>query len=151
MECLKFKLAAKLYGWVYIRYPIILKNLEKLISQNLDALIIDDEADICYLLGNVLRKRDIESKFVNSLREAANILELNDPEIIFLDNHLPDGLGVNFIGFIKRYHPNTKIVMITAHDTIVDKQKAINEGVDFFIGKPFTKETVNYIMENLIQ
>lgn len=123
--------------------------MEKLISQNLDALIIDDEADICFLLGNVLKKRDIESKFVNSLREAANILELNDPEIIFLDNHLPDGLGVNFIGYIKRYHPNTKIIMITAHDTIVDKQKAMNEGVDFFIGKPFTKETVNIIMENM--
>ena len=117
--------------------------------QNLDALIIDDETDICYLLGHVLRKRDIKSKFVNSLREAANILELNNPEIIFLDNHLPDGLGVNFIGYIKRFHPNTKIVMITAHDTIVDKQKAINEGVDFFIGKPFTKETVNSIMENI--
>ena len=119
------------------------------VSQNLDALIIDDETDICFLLGNVLKKRDIKSKFVNTLREAANLLESNDPEIIFLDNHLPDGLGVNFIGFIKRFHPKTKIVMITAHDTIVDKQKAINEGVDYFIGKPFTKETVNIIMENI--
>lgn len=123
--------------------------MNKTVLQNLDALIIDDEADICYLLGNVLKKRDIKSKFVNTLRDAANILELNDPEIIFLDNHLPDGLGVNFIGYIKRFHPNTKIVMITAHDTIVDKEKALNEGVDFFIGKPFTKETVNNIMENL--
>lgn len=119
------------------------------VSQNLDALIIDDETDICFLLGNVLKKRDIQSKFVNTLREAANILESNNPEIIFLDNHLPDGLGVNFIGFIKRFHPKAKIVMITAHDTIVDKQKAIKEGVDFFIGKPFTKETVNNIMENM--
>lgn len=124
--------------------------LNKQVSQNLDALIIDDETDICYLLGNVLKKRDIQSKFVNTLREAANILESNDPEIIFLDNHLPDGLGVNFIGFIKRFHPKTKIIMITAHDTIVDKQKAMNEGVDFFIGKPFTKETVNIIMENMM-
>ena len=123
--------------------------MNKQVSQNLDALIIDDETDICYLLGNVLKKRDIQSKFVNTLKEAANILESNDPEIIFLDNHLPDGLGVNFIGFIKRFHPKTKIIMITAHDTIVDKQKAINEGVDFFIGKPFTKETVNNIMENM--
>ena len=133
------------------RTDIIFKNiiLNKQLSQNLDALIIDDEKDICFLLGNVLKKRDIQSKYVNSLREAANILESNDPEIIFLDNHLPDGLGVNFIGFIKRFHPNTKIIMITAHDTIVDKQKAINEGVDFFIGKPFTKETVNSIMENM--
>ena len=57
----------------------IFKNiiLNKQVSQNLDALIIDDEKDICYLLGNVLKKRDIQSKYVNSLREAANILESN--------------------------------------------------------------------------
>ena len=119
-------------------------------SQHLEVLIIDDETDICYLLGSLLRKKKIESKFVNTLKDAANILELNEPEIIFLDNHLPDGLGVNFISYIKRFHPLSKIVMITAHDNLADKQKAIKEGVDYFIGKPFSKETVNIIMENLI-
>ena len=119
------------------------------ISQHLEALIIDDEEDICYLLGSLLNKRHIRSKYVNTLRDAANILELNDPEIIFLDNHLPDGMGVNFIGYIKRFHPLTKIVMITAYDTVSDKQKAFKEGVDYFMGKPFSKEKVITIMENL--
>jgi len=123
--------------------------LNKVESQNLEVLIIDDETDICYLLGTVLKKRHIHSKYVNTLRDAANILESNDPEIIFLDNHLPDGSGVNFIGYIKRFHPLTKIVMITAHDTVSDIQKAFKEGVDYFIGKPFSKEAVNTIMENL--
>lgn len=123
-----------------------LKNKE---INHLDALIIDDEQDICYLLGSVLKTRNIGSKFVNSLKDAANILEDNEPEVIFLDNHLPDGLGVNFIGFIKRFHPLTKIVMITAHDTIGDKVKAFKEGVDYFIGKPFSKESVNLVMEKL--
>lgn len=116
---------------------------------NLEALIIDDETDICFLLGSVLKTRHIESKYVNTLRAAANILEINNPEIIFLDNHLPDGLGINFIQFIKRFHPRTKIVMITAHDTMSDKQKAFKEGVDYFLGKPFSKETVNIVMEQL--
>ena len=34
-------------------------------------------------------------------------------------------------------------------DNLADKEKAIKEGVDYFIGKPFSKETVNIIMENL--
>lgn len=123
--------------------------MNKEISQNLEALIIDDEEDICYLLGSLLNKRHIQSKYVNTLRDAANILELNDPEIIFLDNHLPDGMGINFVGFIKRFHPLTKIILITAFDTLSDKQKAFKEGVDYFIGKPFSKEKVNDIMENL--
>jgi two-component system OmpR family response regulator len=123
--------------------------LNTLKSRHLEVLIIDDETDICYLLGSLLRKKQIQSKFVNTLKDAANILELNEPEIIFLDNHLPDGLGVNFISYIKRFHPLSKIIMITAHDNLADKQKAFKEGVDYFIGKPFSKETVNNIMENL--
>ena len=39
--------------------------------------------------------------------------------------------------------------MITAHDTIADKQKAYKEGVDYFIGKPFSKESINNVMETL--
>ena len=120
------------------------------ISKNPEVLIIDDEKDICFLLGSLLKKRHIQSKYVNTLRDAANILESTDPEIIFLDNHLPDGLGVNFIGFIKRFHPLTKIIMITAHDNATDEQKAFKEGVDYFIGKPFSKESINDVMENLV-
>lgn len=119
-------------------------------TNKIEALIIDDERDICYLLGSLLKKRDIVASYVNTLRDAANILESTDPQIIFLDNHLPDGLGVNFIGFIKRFHPSTKIIMITAHDTAADVNKAYKEGVDYFIGKPFSKESINNVVENLV-
>lgn len=119
-------------------------------THKIEALIIDDETDICYLLGSLLRKKDIDTSYVNTLRDAANILETTDPQIIFLDNHLPDGLGVNFIGFIKRFHPLTKIIMITAYDTAADVKKAYKEGVDYFIGKPFSKESINNVVENLV-
>lgn len=118
--------------------------------EQLDVLIIDDEEDICYLLGSVLRKKHIQSKYVNSLKDAASILENNEPEVIFLDNHLPDGLGLNFIGYIKRFHPLSKIIMITAHDTLAEQKRAFKEGVDYFITKPFSKETVNNIMDTLV-
>ncbi|MDB5278456.1 MAG: response regulator [Ferruginibacter sp.] len=117
--------------------------------KQIDVLIIDDEKDICYLLGNLLRKKRLQSEYVNSLKDAANMLEKNEPDIIFLDNHLPDGMGVNFISYIKRFHPLSKIIMITAHDNVADKQKAFKEGVDYFLSKPFSKETINGIMETL--
>ena len=115
----------------------------------MEVLIIDDERDICFLLSSLLKKKKIESRVVNSLRDAASMLENNDPEIIFLDNHLPDGLGVNFVSYIKRFHPKAKIIMITAHDTAADKKKAFKEGVDYFISKPFSKDTVNNLVETL--
>lgn len=123
--------------------------MKKIPPHNLDVLIIDDEKDICFLLSSVLKNNHIESMFVNSLKEAALVLEINDPEIIFLDNDLPDGLGINFISFIKRFHPSTIIIMITAHDTLTDKQQALKKGVDFFIGKPFSTETVNNVLKRI--
>ncbi len=108
----------------------------------LKALIIDDETDICYLLSRLLKHKNLETSFVNSLSEADKSLKSDYPEIIFLDNHLPDGLGMNYISYIKKNYPKAKIVMITAHDSGDDRAKALKNGADYFIGKPFTSDII---------
>jgi len=114
------------------------------------ALIVDDEEDICYLLSGILKHKNLLPKFVNSLAEARTHLQQESPAIIFLDNHLPDGLGISFIEHIKQQHPSTKVVMITAHDTTSDRHKAQQLGVDFFIGKPFTRETIYNALDRVL-
>ena len=116
----------------------------------LKVLIIDDETDICYLLSTLLKQRNLDADYVNTLSDAAVALKKEVPEIIFLDNHLPDGLGMNFISYVKQHYPNTKIVMITAHDTAADRQKAMNTGADFFIGKPFTRDLIYSTVDQLM-
>jgi two-component system, OmpR family, response regulator len=113
-------------------------------------LIIDDESDICYLLSTLLKQKNFDTAFVNSLTEAQSALPEVKPAVIFLDNHLPDGLGLNFIGHIRQVAPSTKIIMITAHDTQTDRQRAINEGVDYFIGKPFTRDIIYKAVDDVI-
>ncbi len=117
---------------------------------NLKVLIIDDETDICYLLSTLLKQKNLETEYVNTLTDATMALKKDTPEIIFLDNHLPDGLGMNFIEHIKSHYPQTKIVMITAHDTAADRQKALREGADYFIGKPFTRDVIYKTVDQLM-
>ena len=117
----------------------------------LKALIIDDETDICYLLSRLLKHKNLETAYVNSLSAATNALKNEEsPEIIFLDNHLPDGLGMNYINFIKANHPSSKIVMITAHDSADDRARAMEQGADLFIGKPFTSDVIYKAVEALV-
>lgn len=116
----------------------------------LKVLIIDDEADICYLLSTLLKQKNLDADYVNTLTDAAIALKNTTPEIIFLDNHLPDGLGMNFIEYIKSHYPSIKIVMITAHDTAADRQKALSEGADYFISKPFTRDMIYKTVEQLL-
>jgi two-component system, OmpR family, response regulator len=102
------------------------------------ALIIDDESDICFLLSNILRNNNLDVQFVNSINEGKSYLKKNNPNLLFLDNHLPDGYGIDFISYVKKEHAGTKIVMVTAHDTPEDRRKALVEGADIFISKPFS-------------
>jgi DNA-binding response OmpR family regulator len=112
------------------------------------ALIIDDETDICYLLSSLLRQKNFHTILAGSISEAEKIVEVeSEHSIIFLDNHLPDGLGVNYLLSLKKKCPSSIIVMITAHDTLADRLKAKEHGVDFFIGKPFSKEIIFKTLE----
>ena len=115
-----------------------------------NALIIDDETDIWILLSNILRKHNLRTYYVNNLEAATKRLKQEVPAIIFLDHHLPDGFGLDFIQFVKSNYPETKIVMITAHDIKENRERAISEGADHFISKPFTRDTINNAVKQLL-
>lgn len=112
-------------------------------------LIVDDEKDICYLLNNILRKKHYHTSLAGSLAEAEKFIETQTPSIIFLDNHLPDGFGLDNIRKLKSHNPAMKIIMITAHDSQADRLKAAQQGADFFISKPFTKDTIYQTLDKL--
>ena|SRR6476646_2751150 len=124
--------------------------MRSVMYEKLKALIVDDEIDVCYLLSSILKYKNLQASYVNSISEAKRVLREDHHSIIFLDNHLPDGFGVNFIREIKKLDPGIKIIMITAQDTNNDKDKAYEQGVDQFIGKPFTRETIFSAIENLV-
>ena len=112
-------------------------------------LIVDDELDICFLLGSMLKKKDYEITVVNTLNEGLKVLETQHPALIFLDNHLPDGKGINNIDKFKEMSPDSKIIMISANDTQVDRNVAYRNGADNFIGKPFNGRIVFEAIDNV--
>jgi len=118
-------------------------------GSSVKALIVDDEVDVCYLLSTILRHKNLQASYVNSISDAKRVLIEDNPSIIFLDNHLPDGFGVNFIEEIRSSYPTVKIIMITAHDTTRDRDKAYQNGADHFIGKPFTREAIFKTLESI--
>ena len=123
--------------------------METLMEEKLKALIVDDETDVCFLLSSILKNKNLQATFVNSISEAKRALLEYNPSIIFLDNHLPDGFGINFIEDIRKHNPRIKIIMITAYDTASDRVKAYQEGIDHFIAKPFTRDAIFNAIEDM--
>jgi two-component system, OmpR family, response regulator len=121
---------------------IIMTAIEKV-------LIVDDELDICYLLSGMLKQRNFRTGFVNSLSDAVVALQTDKPALLVLDNHLPDGLGIDFIPYVKKNYPEIKVIMITAHDGALDRKQAYDGGVDLFVAKPLNRKLINDAIDKL--
>lgn len=113
------------------------------------AMIIDDDADLVCLLENILKDRKILVLSVNSLQEAEDCLSYLKPTVIFLDNSFPDGLGVNFIRNIKSSDEEIKIIMMTADNALWIREKAIEEGINYFLRKPFSRKSIDVVLDKL--
>ena len=113
------------------------------------AMIIDDEADLGLLLSAILEARKIHTLVVSSLEEAENYLTYLKPSVIFLDNNFPQGLGINFIHKIKESDEEIKIIMMTADPSPWIREKAVNEGINYFLRKPFTRRAVDLVLDKL--
>jgi two-component system OmpR family response regulator len=117
-------------------------------SKKRNILIIEDEGDISLILNLMLKKEAIEIEHVTTLAKAATQLQQQSPDIVIIDNQLPDGLGIEYIKEIKSSHPLIKIIMITGNTDSTDKETALQNGADVFLAKPFTKEQIQTAIES---
>jgi len=112
-------------------------------------LIVDDEPDIRFLFGKILLKRNLRTGYARDLEEAFILIKADPPSLIFLDNSLPDGQGIDIIPYLKRNYPGIRIVMVTANDSANDKYIALQQGADDFLGKPLSLELINRTLDKL--
>jgi len=78
-------------------------------------LIIDDEADFCMLLKSYFSNKQYEVYYSYSLNTGMKLLEEIRPDILFLDNNLPDGSGWNTADQIIKKHPQLQLNLISTH------------------------------------
>jgi DNA-binding NtrC family response regulator len=111
-------------------------------------LVVEDQGEMCLILDLILSERKFEPDYVNNLLDADEYLQKNKPSVIFLDNKLPDGFGVDFITYVKKKYPRIKIIMISGFGTARDV--AMQNGADVFLEKPFSLDNVNQAIDQVL-
>lgn len=82
-------------------------------------LIIDDEIDLCLLLKEYFIHKKYEVAIAHTLDEGRAKLKDNQPNILFLDNNLPDGTGWSSAPVIAAENPDMDIILMSAfHPTV---------------------------------
>ena len=105
----------------------------------LRVLVVDDEAKLTELLRLEL---DVEGYDVDIANDGAGGLIRSRteplPDLIILDWNLPDFSGIDICQRIRAGGVTTPILMLTGHDEITDRVKALDAGVDDYLIKPFS-------------
>ena len=98
----------------------------------LRVLVVDDEKRLTDLLRLEL---DVEGYGAGGL-----IRSRTDPtpDLIILDWNLPDFSGIDICQRIRAGGVTIPILMVTGHDEITDRVKALDAGVDDYLIKPFS-------------
>lgn len=113
----------------------------------MNALIIDDEEDLCRLLSVQLKSLGVANEFVFSIKEAKEKFIKESYEIIFLDLNLKDGSGFEMLSFMNDFPKKQKVIVISAFDN--ERKKVLESGADYFLPKPFSKKKVAQLLESI--
>jgi DNA-binding NtrC family response regulator len=78
-------------------------------------LIIDDEVDLCILMKNYLAKKNYHVHYAHTLKDGMQLMEEVVPDILFLDNNLPDGIGWTKASFFLDINPSLQLYLMSGY------------------------------------
>lgn len=100
-------------------------------------LIVDDEPSIIDALRPVLTSLGHEIHEAADGKQALDIIGRFDCDLVLLDLGLPDADGIDLIPAMKKT-AGAAIIVISARHLEKDKVRALDEGADDYVDKPFS-------------
>ena len=87
----------------------------------------------------------------NTLLQAMDDQDEDPPDLILLDNHLPDISGLDLLRRIKLKRPQQYVVLMNAFGTVRGAIEAMKQGAYDYLLKPFTASELNTLVDKLIE
>ena len=119
----------------------------------IDVLIVEDENELAQLHAELISKhpRLRLVGIASSLADAQVQLERKQPQLMLLDNYLPDGKGITLISNPMLTRANCSVIFITAASDMETCSQAIRNGAFDYILKPVSWKRLSQSLERFIQ
>ena len=130
---------------IYDYDELIHKNQKKV-------LVVDDITYIVKSISRILRSEDYFVFTAKNGKDAINIFKTYNPELVTIDQKLPDMSGVQLVEKLRLLAGGgrAKIIFISAVHEKSEIQKILSMGIDNYILKPFKKQALIDTVKGLI-
>jgi two-component system copper resistance phosphate regulon response regulator CusR len=103
----------------------------------LNILVIEDEKKVALALQEGLESEHYNAQIALTGEEGFFMLSSREFDLVILDLMLPGRDGIEILQALRRTHPQTLVLILTARDTLEDKILGLDLGADDYIVKPF--------------
>ncbi|MGO1318896.1 MAG: response regulator transcription factor [Galactobacter sp.] len=101
-------------------------------------LVVDDEPQMTAILSFAFETHGFEAICAGTAREAWEILERNEIDLVVLDVMLPDQSGFRLTERIRAQGHDVPVILLTALVNERDRIRGLEAGADDYVGKPFS-------------
>ncbi|MDE6622096.1 MAG: response regulator transcription factor [Lachnospiraceae bacterium] len=101
-------------------------------------LLLEDEESVNRGVCFTLERAGYQVYACGSIREAKQLLEMYQPQMLICDLTLPDGNGLEFIREVRKAQSDIYILCLTALDSETDYVMGYGAGADDYVAKPFS-------------
>ncbi|MBP2833625.1 response regulator [Aquimarina sp. U1-2] len=118
-------------------------------TYNLHALLVEDSDTSILVSQQILKYLGCTVDIAKNGKEAIALFKEDTYDFILMDINLPDLDGVQTSKLIRKQHAKVPpIFALTSHALPGDADRFITKGLDDYITKPFTTETLNIKLKN---
>lgn len=114
-------------------------------------LVIEDESTLRETIISYLEGEGFLCEHAASVESGSEKVCLYEYDCILVDIGLPDGSGLSLIKELKKIHPETGIIIISAKNSIEDKISGLDLGADDYLTKPFHLPELNSRLKSLLR
>ena len=109
-------------------------------------LIVDDEPNICHLLKELLAQNDYVIETCLNGQDAVAKVRDTQYDMVISDLKMPGINGIELIKTVKTGSPETATVLVTGYATVETAVKALRQGADDYVTKPFNIEELRKVV-----
>jgi two-component system, NtrC family, response regulator AtoC len=114
-------------------------------------LIVEDDADLGFLLQEVLKREGHRVEVVETRAEALERLRRGTYDLLLSDLKLPDGDGLELLAHYQELAPDVPIIVMTAFSTRQIALEATRKGAYDFFSKPFQIQEVQIVIRRALE
>ncbi len=114
-------------------------------------LIIDDQPSIRFGVRNLLEAEGFSVLEAETGEQGLSVIENTAPHLVLLDLRLPDADGLDLLPRIKVIDDALPVIVLTAHGTIETAIRALKNGAENFLTKPFDPESFLILVSKMLQ